>query len=900
MKIARKISAALVVVLLLVFVSVASLSAQSNSASVTGTVTDPSGKPVQDAAVAVRNEASAAVSKGTTDAQGKYSVGSLPAGTYTIEVSAPAFALASHPGITLGAGGTQDVPVSLVLGSVSDAITVEANTTASVAAQLAPQDSLLEAATPRTEIKPTFVTNFTSPIADFGELVQMAPGTFSISTNGVGLAQDKTYFRGFPDGDYDIDFDGVPFYDTNTPTHHTWVFFPDPWVGSVDFDRSPGTASTIGPTPFGGSIHLLSPAMLSTPLIQFSTSYGTWNTLFLDGHFDSGPFTGGKSNLSADWQHMTSNGYQTNNFQTRNAGDLKYVYKFSDGNYLTAYSGIVYLDSNTSNNNPTRAQLAAFGDNYLSTNTCTSVATCSDPLYYKFYTYHVPTDVEYVDWSKQFGRGWQLDFKPYTLSYYNAQYYENPSYLTTGPNAGVQFATTNPAAQITQVSAVDKLNSYRKFGDTLTVEQVSKYGILRTGLWYEWAYTNRYQIPSNPQTHVDATLGNFHENFWSTSAQPFVEYEYHATHKLTVTAGFKYAYFSQSLKQYQDNGKTVGCLGGTLVGAPKTTAAVSCNGGAPFTDHSAGYNSYLPSLDANYRLMSNWSVYGQYGTGTIVPPSGVFDVTGASVLLTPKPTAATTFQGGSVVKLKYLTLNGDYYHTKFQNTYVAIPDPNNSTATDYTSAGDSVSQGFEGEANVALTRGFSFYVNGTTGSAKYISDNLPSKGLWVANTPADTEAVGLSYQQKSFAIGMFDKRVGNMWNDSTAAFVVPANGSLTVTNPDGNAFTYTNATAANSSVKLTTNQTIPIGEFNTANLYFNFTLHRNSRFDGTKFRIAVNNLFNAHNIVGVSAGNPLALTAPAATVRPWAFAPSGADQITLMSSRSITGSITFAFNPKGL
>ena len=204
-------------VFLLVFVSVASLSAQSDSASVTGTVSDPTGKPVQDAAVGVRNEASAAVSKGTTDAQGKYSVGSLPAGTYTIEVSAPAFALASHPGITLGAGGTQDVPVSLILGSVSDAITVEANTTASVAAQLAPQDSLLEAATPRTEIKPTFVTNFTSPIADFGELVEMAPGTFSISTNGVGLAQDKTYFRGFPDGDYDIDFDGVPFYDTNTP-----------------------------------------------------------------------------------------------------------------------------------------------------------------------------------------------------------------------------------------------------------------------------------------------------------------------------------------------------------------------------------------------------------------------------------------------------------------------------------------------------------------------------------------------------------------------------------------------------------------------------------------------------------------------------------------------------------
>ena len=170
----------------------------------------------------------------------------------------------------------------MTLGSVSDAITVEAATSGSIAAQHAPMDGLLEAHSARTEITPLLIQNFTSPLADFGELVEMAPGTFSISTDGIGLGQDKTYFRGFPDGDYDIDFDGVPFYDTNTPTHHTWAFFPDPWTGSVDFDRSPGTASTIGPTPFGGSIHLLSPDMAAAPLIQGSVSYGSFNTELYD------------------------------------------------------------------------------------------------------------------------------------------------------------------------------------------------------------------------------------------------------------------------------------------------------------------------------------------------------------------------------------------------------------------------------------------------------------------------------------------------------------------------------------------------------------------------------------------------------------------------------------------
>jgi len=125
----------------------------------------------------------------------------------------------------------------------------------------------------------------------------------------------------------------VPFYDTNTPTHHTWAYFPDPWVGSVDFDRSPGSASTIGPTPFGGSIHLLSPDMAATPIIQANVSYGSFNTTIADATYDSGWFLGKKSNFLVDAQHMQSHGFETANNQQRNAGSFKYVYKFSEITY---------------------------------------------------------------------------------------------------------------------------------------------------------------------------------------------------------------------------------------------------------------------------------------------------------------------------------------------------------------------------------------------------------------------------------------------------------------------------------------------------------------------------------------------------------------------------------------
>jgi len=832
--------------------------AQNATAIITGIVLDPVGSVVQNATVVARSESSGLETKTSTDQVGKFSIPNLPVGNYTIEVSAPGFSLASHPGVAASSERTEDVTVTLTLGSVNDAITVEANTSGSIAAQHAPMDGLLEARSARTEVTPIFIQNYTSPNADFGELVEMAPGTFSISSNGIGLGQDKTYFRGFPDGDYDIDFDGVPFYDTNTPTHHTWAFFPDPWVGSVDFDRSPGSASTIGPTPFGGSIHLLSPDMATTPLIQANVSYGSFDTTISDLTYDTGWFLNKKSNMLVDVQHMQSHGFETANNQQRNAGSLKYVYKFSENNVLTGYAGVVWLDSNKPNNNPTRGQIDKYGYNFLlttdtnaaelnSSGNCIVPTNCHYAFNTQFYTYHIPTDFEYVDWSKQWAHGWQTDFKPYTLSYYNAQYYDNFSLGSDGISPSSAVVSVN--------SAVDKLNSYRKYGENFVASQVSQFGIFRVGLWYEWATTNRYQIPSNPVTRVDTPLPNFHETFDTNSYQPYAEYEYHVTQKLTVTAGFKYAYFSQNLDQYQDNGKYVGCNGGILVGG-KTGV---CQGGNPFINNSAGYSAYLPSFDANYHIKSNWSVYGQFSKGTIVPPSGVFDVKGATVINVPPPTGVSTYQGGTVLKLKMVTLNADVYYTKFQNTYTAIPDMSNSNAFNYVTSGDSVTKGFEGEVNVYITHGLSFYANGTAGKANYVNT-----GLWLANTPANTEAFGLTYQSKHFAFGLFDKRVGPMWNDLSLANGIVAN------------------------------QIIPINPFSVTNVYFNYVLRNGSRFDQTKFRLSVNNVLNQRGIVGVQqAANTYTSQATAV------YNPGQGDLLSLLPGRSITLTISPGFSPKG-
>jgi iron complex outermembrane recepter protein len=224
-----------------------SVHAQSTGATVTGTVTDGKGGVLQSATINIKSESTGNVRSVKVDAQGHFSLGDFTPGHYTVEVSAPGFDL-NRRTVQLTAGQDQDISVALNVGGVSQQVTVEANALGSVAAALAPMDASLEATSARTYISPTFIQNFTAPTADYGEAVAMAPGTFTTNGNGVGLGQSSTYFRGFPDGNYDIDFDGIPFYDTNSPTHHSWAFFPAQFLGGIDFDRSPGTASTIGPT----------------------------------------------------------------------------------------------------------------------------------------------------------------------------------------------------------------------------------------------------------------------------------------------------------------------------------------------------------------------------------------------------------------------------------------------------------------------------------------------------------------------------------------------------------------------------------------------------------------------------------------------------------------------------
>ena len=804
---------------LLVFLVTSGLQAQdkklegTGTASFTGTVVDQTGRPLPQATVVVTNEASGTLRSATADADGRFTVSALPAGTYSVAVVATGFSTDTRTGLKLVSGTQTTLPITMQVSSVSQSVTVEAAVT--LAVEAAPSQSSLEAKSAESIISSTYIRNFIASTGDYSDVLQMSPGTFSVSPNGPGLGDTKTFFRGFKDGFYNMTFDGIPFNDTNDPTHHSWVWFPTPFIGSTVFDRSPGDATSVGPSNSGGSVNLLSRELTVDPSIQGTISYGSFNTRMLSLDLDTGLFGGAskKNNLWMNIHNLSSDGYQTYNYQDRWAGSAKYQYRFTDKTVLTAFTGVVDLASNTPNvKGPTRAQVAQFGDNYLLNN------NPNDPLYYKYNFYQIPTDFEYVDLNSDLGHGWRFDNKTYSNRYYNHQQYNN-------------------GTSITATSATDKLNSYRKYGDIANISQESRWGIFRAGFWYERANTDRFQIPTDPRTFIDLLSANFHEKFITQSSQPFAQYEFRVTRRLVITAGFKMSNYNVHLLQYADNGKTIGCLGGTV-------KAGICSGGLDFVTHTANYRAWQPTVDARYRLKNNWSVYGQYATGNVIPPANVFDTKGGSVALIPKPTQTKTFQFGSVLKTNRFTLDADFYLIHAGGPYSSAPDASGEPV--YFATADTQTKGFEMEGNVTLGMGFFLYGNATIGSAKYADTHR-----WVASSPHDTETIGLTYLRKNWDIGFFNKRIGTLYNDN-----------------------------------LSLNQAVQLDPFNITNLFINYTIKQNSFLRGTKFRVGINNLLDKHSIVGV-------VPASAAT----SVAAPG-DFLTLMAGRSVSVAMTFGYAPK--
>ena len=101
--------------------------AQSERGTITGSVHDASGAVVPDASVKITNDATNVTLNTVSNAQGEYTLPSLPPAPYTVRVEKQGFRPSETKGLTLQAGATVRADATLQVGAASQAIEVQAN-----------------------------------------------------------------------------------------------------------------------------------------------------------------------------------------------------------------------------------------------------------------------------------------------------------------------------------------------------------------------------------------------------------------------------------------------------------------------------------------------------------------------------------------------------------------------------------------------------------------------------------------------------------------------------------------------------------------------------------------------------------------------------------------------------
>jgi hypothetical protein len=163
--------------LCLVLVAAALALHAQDTASITGTVTDPSGAAVVGAQVALASPERALNRTAPSNAAGEYLFGSLPIGSYNLTVAAPGFKAYEAKGIILRVAQKARVDVTLQVGAAKEEVSVEG----AGVAQIETQSSDLSGVVTGKEISQLQLNGRT-----FTQLATLVPGVNNQSGQDEG------------------------------------------------------------------------------------------------------------------------------------------------------------------------------------------------------------------------------------------------------------------------------------------------------------------------------------------------------------------------------------------------------------------------------------------------------------------------------------------------------------------------------------------------------------------------------------------------------------------------------------------------------------------------------------------------------------------------------------------
>jgi hypothetical protein len=122
-------------ILLLSIVAVPAALFAQDTASITGTVTDPTGAAIANAAVTVSSPERGISRTAPANATGDYLFSALPIGSYDLTVTAPGFKKFAAPGVILRVAQKARVDVVMQVGGTKEQVTVEGTNVAQVETQ---------------------------------------------------------------------------------------------------------------------------------------------------------------------------------------------------------------------------------------------------------------------------------------------------------------------------------------------------------------------------------------------------------------------------------------------------------------------------------------------------------------------------------------------------------------------------------------------------------------------------------------------------------------------------------------------------------------------------------------------------------------------------------------------
>lgn len=150
--------------------------AQTTNATISGGISDPSGKMIQGADIYIVNDATGIIYRAKSNAAGIYLVPVLPPGTYHVQVSKPGFTTIIKPDVVLNVQTAMALNFALPVGATSESITVDASS------------SLLNTtdASVSTVVDLRFVQNIPLNGRSFQDLISMTPGVVNQTPQDYG------------------------------------------------------------------------------------------------------------------------------------------------------------------------------------------------------------------------------------------------------------------------------------------------------------------------------------------------------------------------------------------------------------------------------------------------------------------------------------------------------------------------------------------------------------------------------------------------------------------------------------------------------------------------------------------------------------------------------------------